>query len=463
MIDALLLAALLVLSAFFSGSEIALFSIPQARARALADEGRRGSHALAELRSEPDRLLVTILIGNNVVNIAAASIATFLATRAFGSAGVGLATGIVTILVLFFGEITPKSFASVHAVPFALFAAPILRGLSRALFFLVIPLEALTRMLVPRGPGRSTPGITEMEIRRLTQMGHLAGAIEEHERQLIERAFLLDTTRAWEVMTPRVDVFAWPSDRTVADLAPELGDCPYSRIPVYGESLDDITGILYLRDAFEALVDGRGDASLASLARDPFFVPGSLALVELLREFQARRMHMGVVVDEYGGTDGLVTLEDLLEELVGEIVDEVDVPEETIVRVNRDEALADGSADLRDLNEVLGTDFPVAEHRSLNGYLLEELGRVPRAGEIVERQGLRIEVLGGTDTQVTRVRLVRSGTRREERGGRSTVTPGAEGGEPGAEGGATRAGEERQGVRRTEEERGAADGTGPAA
>lgn len=169
MIEAVALLVLLLLSAFFSGSEIALFSISQARARALADEGRRGSGALAELRSQPDRLLITILIGNNVVNIAAASIATFEATRAFGSAGVGLATGAVTLLVLFFGEITPKSFASSHAVSFSLFAAPIVLGLSRALFFLVVPLEHLTRMFVPRGASRSAPGVTEMEIRRLAQ------------------------------------------------------------------------------------------------------------------------------------------------------------------------------------------------------------------------------------------------------------------------------------------------------
>ncbi len=419
MIELALLVMLLLLSAFFSGSEIALFSVPQARARALADEGRRGSAALAELRANPDRLLITILIGNNVANIAAASIATFEATRALGSAGVGLATGAVTLLVLFFGEITPKSFASSRAVPFSLFAAPILRTLSRALFFLVVPLEAVTRLLVPRGAGRN-PGVTEMEIRRLTQMGHLAGAIEEHERQLIERAFLMDTTRAWEVMTPRVDIFAWPGDRTVAAVEAELEGVPYSRIPVYDQSLDDVTGVVYLRDVFEALVEGRGDASLGELSREAFFVPSTVTLVELLREFQARRVHMGVVVDEYGGTDGLVTMEDILEELVGEIVDEVDIPEETIVRINPDEALVEGSADLRDINDVFGTDLPVAEHRSLNGYLLEELGRVPRPQELIERRGLRMEILGSTDTQVTRVRLVRSEAAGRS-GGRSTL------------------------------------------
>jgi CBS domain containing-hemolysin-like protein len=396
---------LLVLSGFFSGSEIACFSISQARVRALAEEGRRGSGSLLRLRSDPDRLLITILIGNNVANIGAASLATFLATRALGSAGVGVATGAVTLLVLFFGEITPKSFSAANATRISLLAAPFLEVLSRLLFFLVGPLTALTRTLLPRSPRGSATGVSEAEIRSLTQMGHVAGAIEEHERELIERTFLLDTTRVWEVMTPRVDVFAWPEDRTAEEIAGELAEVPYSRIPVYGESLDDVTGVLYLRDAYQALVSGRPEATLGELAREPFFVPETLTLVQLLREFQARRIHLGMVVDEHGGTDGLVTLEDVLEELVGEIVDEVDVLEETVIGVGRNELLVDGSADLRRINEHLGMSLPMGEHRTLNGYLLEELGRVPQPGETVDRGRLSIEVLGATDTQVTRARV----------------------------------------------------------
>lgn len=431
----LLFLVLLALSGFFSGSEIALFSISQARARALADEGRAGAASLVAMKSTPDRLLVTILVGNNVVNIAAASLATWLTTRAMGSAGVGVATGIVTVLVLFFGEITPKSYAAANPARLSLIAAPILQFLSRVLFFLVGPLASLTRKMVPRKGRRGGHGVTEAEIRRMTQMGHVAGVIEEHEREIIERTFLLDTTRAWEVMVPRVDVFAWEAERSLLQIMDELGRVPFSRIPVYRESLDDIVGVLYLRDAYQALIAGRDDLTLGELAREPFFVPETLTLVELLGEFQARRIHLGIVVDEYGGTDGLITLEDILEELVGDIVDEVDVPEQSMVRVDRNQVLVDGSTDLREINQYFHTTLPAVEHRSLNGYLLEELGEVPQAGETLRREDLLIEVLGATETQVTRARVTARGrpghaeaVREAERLAREQRTEGTEGG-----------------------------------
>ena len=401
-----LLVALVALSAFFSGSEIAFFTVSPAKARALAEEGRRGAQALVRVKANPDRLLVTILIGNNTANILAASIATWVATRALGSAGVGLATGVITLLVLFFGEITPKSFAVANASRLALGAAPVMEFLSRVLFFLVIPLERLTRALLPerRHPG---PRITEGEIRSMTQLGHAGGTIDEHERLLIERVFTFDTTQAWEIMTPRVEIFAWSEDRRLADVAQELRTVPYSRIPVYAESLDDISGVLYARDAYQALIAGQRDVPLRHLAREPLFVPESVTLIQLLRDFQTRRIHMGIVVDEHGGTDGVVTLEDILEELVGEIHDEVDVPEELIVRINRNEILVRGTADLREINHYFNASFPLLEQRSLNGYLLQEFGRVPEPDETLERDGIRIRVLDASDTQVVHARLSR--------------------------------------------------------
>ncbi len=402
----LLLALLLVLSGFFSGAEIALFSVSPARARALLEEKHRGATALFELKASPDRMLVTILIGNNIANISAAAVATYTATQIFGSAGVGVATGVMTLLVLFFGEIAPKSFAVANAVAISLFAAPILLALSRILFFLVIPLESLARAMLPEGAG-GVETVTEGEIRIMTRMGHQAGEIEEHERRLVERAFALDRTQVWKVMTPRVDMFAWQDSLRLADIETELRRVPHSRIPVYGESPDDVTGVLYLRDAYEALVSGLHEAELRELARPPLFVPGSVPLIELFRDFQKGRVHLGLVVDEHGGIDGLVTLEDILEELVGEIEDETDVPDETILPIGRDVILVRGSADLRDINRYFHTAFPVQEHRSLNGYLLNEFGRVPEPREAIEREGVRVEVLRATETQVTRARLTR--------------------------------------------------------
>jgi len=402
----LVLALLIALSGFFSGSEIALFSIPDTRAEGLADEGRRGARALVRVKSNADRLLITLLIGNNVANIGAASVATYAATEAFGSAGVGIATGGMTLLVLFFGEIVPKSFAAANAERISLAIAPIFLALSKALAVLVVPLEALTRSVLPSSEG-VIPTVTEAEIRALTEIGHEVGEIDPHERRIIQQAFKLDTTQAWEVMTPRVGIFAWPADRALSDIAPELQTVPFSRIPVYGDSLDEVTGILYVRDAYQALVSGQRDVELGWLAREAMFVPASVVLSQLLAEFQARRIHAGIVVDEHGGTDGLITLEDILEELVGEIVDETDVPSEPFKRVGKDTIVVEGGVDLREINHFFNCTLPVLEHRSLNGYLMQVFGRVPDPQESAEVEGLRIEVISSSDKNVTRARITR--------------------------------------------------------
>jgi CBS domain containing-hemolysin-like protein len=353
----LVLTLLIALSAFFSGSEIALFSIPATRAQALAKEGRRGARTLVRLKSNADRLLITLLIGNNVANIGAASVATYAATEAFGSAGVGIATGGMTLLVLFFGEIVPKSFAAANAEKISLAIAPIFLGLSKVLAVLVVPLETITRAVLPSSEG-IIPTVTEAEIRTLTEIGHEVGEIDPHERRIIQQAFKLDTTQTWEVMTPRVGIFAWPADRTLSEIASELQTVRFSRIPVYRNSLDEITGILYVRDAYQALVSGQRDVQLGRLAREAMFIPATVVLSQLLPEFQARRIHAGIVVDEHGGTDGLITLEDILEELVGEIVDETDVPTEPFKRVGKDTIVVEGGVDLREINHFFNCALP---------------------------------------------------------------------------------------------------------
>jgi putative hemolysin len=301
----------------------------------------------------------------------------------------------------------PMGVAASYGLRIALVTAPALLVITRALGPLLLLLGRLSGIRPDRRD--TVSAITETEIRQLTALGHTEGEIEEHERELIERAFRLDETKTWEIMTPRVDVYAWQASKSLVDIAGELGTVRYSRVPVYGESIDDINGVLYLRDAYQALVTGQRDVPLRILAREPLVVPGSLPLSQLLREFQNRRIHLAVVVDEYGGTDGVVTLEDVLEELVGEIVDETDLAEDALTRISRNEVLAWGDADLREINHYFNSALPQLEHRSLNGYLLEELGRVPEPGERFEREGLLIEVLEATETQVMRALLRRLG------------------------------------------------------
>lgn len=401
----LLLLIALVASGFFSAAEAALFSLGEARIRALVDEGYRGSVALAQLRSRPERLLVLLRMGDAFCDVLAAAVAGYLAAP-WGGVGVAVAVALATLAVLLFGELLPVNFSMSRGQKIALFVSPPLLPLSRVLMPLLALLERLARA-VPEEPVAEVPGITETELRQLQALGHGEEPIEEHERRIIERAFRLDETQAWDIMTPRVDIFAWQDSQTLAHIAPQLGTVPYSRVPVFGESVDDVTGVLYVRDAYQALLTGQRDVPLRALAREPLVVPGSVSLTTLLRDFQNRRIHLAIVVDEYGGTDGLVTLEDVLEELVGEIVDETDLAEDAIVRVSRSEIVAAGDADLREINHFFNTSFPQLEHRSLNGYLLDELGRVPEAGERLERDGIIIDVLEATETQVTRARLRR--------------------------------------------------------
>ena len=402
----LILLFALALSAVFSAAELAIFSLSDARIRALADEGRRGATALAQLRERPDRFLVPVRLGDALGDIAAAGAAAAIGFGLGDLYGLLIAGAVVTAVVVVLGELFPVMFALHRAVPVALALAPTLRFLSRLFAPLLAVLVRLARIESPPATPSVGP-ITETEMRELGVLHSSDGVIEEHERQLIEGAFRLDEITAWDIMTPRVDIFAWKDSLRLADIAPELGAVPYSRIPVYDESIDDVTGILYLRDAYQALTAGQRDVRLRTLARQPLVVPGSVPVSRLLRDFQARRIQLALVADEYGGVDGLDTLEDVLEELVGEIEDERDVAEEVIVRVSRNEIVAAGDADLREINHVFNIALPQLEHRSLNGYLLEELGHVPEPGERVVTDGVVIEVLEASEMQVLRARLKR--------------------------------------------------------
>ncbi len=401
----LVLLLALALSAVFSAGELAIFSLSDARIRILADEGRGGAVALARLRERPDRLVVLLRLGDTVGDVTAAAAGVALGYTLGGAYGILIGAAIAAVLIVLLGELIPVTIALGRAVPVALVLAPVLLVLSRLLWPLLAVFERLGR-LYP-GAAADVGSTAGAEMRELGVLRGGDGVIEEHERQLIEGAFRLDKITAWDIMTPRVDIFSWKDSLRLADIAPELGTVPYSRIPVYGENIDDVTGILYLRDVYQALIAGQRDVRLRALAREPLVVPGSVPVSQLLRDFQARRIHLALVADEYGGIDGLVTLEDVLEELVGEIVDEMDVDEEPIQRVSRTEIIAAGDADLREINHAFNIALPQLEHRSLNGFLLEELGHVPEPGETVEVDGVSIEVLEATETQVVRARLRR--------------------------------------------------------
>jgi CBS domain containing-hemolysin-like protein len=357
-------------------------------------------------------------LGDALSDVTAGAIAAYLAYLRWNLLGLFIAIVAITLIVLLLGELVPMAIGMHWSVRIALWMSTPLLWATRILRFPLYALEKLAGIVHDRSANTAAQ-VTESEIRELTLLGHSEGAIEEHERQLIERAFRLDETKAWEIMTPRVDMFAWEDSMTLSEIAPLLGTVRFSRVPVYRDTIDNVSGVLYLRDAHQALLSGQRDVPLGELAREPLVVPGSVPLSKLLRDFQTRRIHMAIVVDEYGGTDGLVTLEDVLEELVGEIVDETDVAEENLVRVTRHELVAKGEADLREINHFFNTSLPQLEHRSLNGYLLDEFGHVPEPGDRIEREGIVIEVLEATETQVLRARLQRASALPPESGSRA--------------------------------------------
>lgn len=402
---AIILGVALLLSAFLTAAEVALFSLADNRVRALV-ENVHGP--LARIQARPRSLLVLLRFGDGLAAVAVGVSAFSIGHQLWPLWGGMVALLLATLLLVAVGELLPRRLMPEPGVRFAVAIAPGLLLVSRLLRPLLYPLERITVSL-PEPRLTSVSEITESELRQLTALGRSGGALDEHEGQIIERAFRLEDTRVWDIMTPRVDIFAWQDALTLGEISAQFGSVPYSRIPVYGESVDDVTGVLYLRDAYQALIAGKQDLELRSLARQPLVVPGSLPLTRLLRDFQNRRIHLALVVDEYGGIDGLVTLEDVLEELVGEIEDETDVTEISIIRVSRNEIIAEGDTELREINHIFNTALPLLEHRSLNGYLMAELGRVPEPQERLERQGLEIEVLDASETQLLRARITRMG------------------------------------------------------
>ncbi len=381
----------------------AVFRLGASRVRTLADEGFSGSTALVQIRSNPGSLRYGLRLISALLVLAAMGIGVLGATEAWGAMSATVVVLISAVVVFIVADALPRGLASRHPVRIALAAAPIILSVSRLVAALGVPFQLLENSSGWGGEHSAE----ERELREIQELGRQEGMLDAEENLLVERAFRLDEATAWDVMTPRVEIFAWRESTTIGEILGDLPSVPYSRVPVYAESVDDITGIVYVREAYRAFIASGGEQTLLSIARDPFFVPGSLSLAQLLQDFQTRRIHMGIVADEFGGTDGLITLEDVLEELVGEIVDETDLEEQLIVHVSADQVIVDAGKDLRDINLALGVALPNSDHRSLNGFILDELGHVPAKGERMERSGVQIEIVESSDTQVTRAKLTR--------------------------------------------------------
>mgnify|MGYP000999234377 CR=1 FL=1 len=351
----LCLLALIVLSALFSASETALSSIGKIKIRQLVDEGIKNAKRVEGLKKNTPRLLSTLLVGNNLVNIAASSIATSIAISLYPEGGVLIATAVMTVVLLIFGEITPKTLASNRPSEISLLLA---RFVSFAVFVFT-PAAAVFNFITSK---------------TIVNVSHEEGFLESDEKQMINNLFDFGDSKAKDIMIPRTDMCAVPDNISYRGLVSVFKTEQFSRLPVYHDSIDNITGIVYLKDI--AFLKA-SDFDISNVLRDALFTYESKETLELLSLMRIKKMQVAIVLDEYGGTAGLITMEDLLEEIVGDISDEYDINENDIIRLKENEYLVNGSAKLDDVNDVLGTDFTSEDFDSMGGYIIGELGRFP--------------------------------------------------------------------------------------
>jgi len=394
-VEIVILSALIGLSGFFSGLEVALVGIRKSKVIQLFNDKKKGSKALHKLKTNPSWMMSSVNLGNNLVNVGASALATSLAIRLFGNDGLGIAVGIMTFLILVFGEITPKTYCNANSTKIALRYAPVLLGFSYAFYPVVKFFEIITKGVVKlTGSSYTPPPITEEDIKGVIEQGMAEKALEKEEMELVHSALNFDDTVIRSVMTPRTKMFSLNSKMLLFEALPQINQSGHSRIPIFGDSSDDIVGFIHAKDVLKELEQDNEGVSLKEIARNPVFASQEKMVSSLLKEMQGRKTHMAIVVDEHGGVEGLVTLEDLLEEIVGEIEDESDLTRKIgYERIDPDTIITNGDIEIDIINEIFNTKVPEGDdYASLNGLLHERLQDIPQEGDKIEVEGLRIIV-----------------------------------------------------------------------
>jgi putative hemolysin len=405
-----MILVLLMGSGFFSSSEIAMFSLPAHQIDAMIDEGKRGARAIKSLKQEPHRLLVTILVGNNMVNITMSSISTTIIGFYFDPGTAVLVSSFgITSMVLIFGESAPKSYAVENTESWARTIAPPLKIVGKVLWPLITIFYYLTNAVNKITGGESgieETYVTREELRNMIKTGEREGVLDEEERQLLQRTLRFADATAKEVMTPRLDMSAIPDDATVESAIQQAIQSGHARLPVYGDSLDNVVGIFDIRDLDESDYDTFGDREVREVINPTLHVPESKDVDELLSEMRDNRMHMVIVIDEFGATEGLITMEDVLEELVGEIL--VGDEDHPIEFVDDDTVVVDGSVNIEEINEALNIVLPEGEEfETVAGFIFNRAGRLVEEGEefVYENVTLRAEEVENTRIQQARVTI----------------------------------------------------------
>jgi len=386
--------------------ETAFISLSEIRIQHLIEQNRRGIQLVKDLKDNNERLIITILIGNNLVNIAASSIATAITIQTFESNAIGIAVGIMTLVILIFGEIVPKNIAIANNEQIAIFAAPVIRVLQYVLFPFIKLLELFTLFISKPFQDSSEPIITEEEIKSVVSLGEEVGEVEEDERIMIHNIFRFSDLQVNEIMIDRTMMFSIDAVMSLQDVAQEIVDRGYSRIPVYEEKPDRMIGILYSKDVLKAILSENGSDSVKDLIRPAMFVPETMLLDDLLREFQKDKVHIALVADEHGGISGLITIEDILEEIVGEIYDETDNEQIMIRKISENKSIVRGETEIEAVNEAMQLTLSEKEdYETISGFILAELRHIPEKGEELKIENTVIRVTKADEKRIIEVEI----------------------------------------------------------
>ncbi len=408
--DVLILLGLIVLSAVISTAEIGFFSVNSTKLKALAQTGNTRAKLALHLRSDPQKLLSTILVGDRLVGVATPMYATFLTLSIYGGQttfdeAIAVMVGLLTFVLLVAVDVIPKTLAAKFAVPVTLNMAYPVYGvqlLLKPLLFVIVPLI----YKLTGGKGLTLPLVTEEELKIMLDEGGKTGTIEFEKVKMIKNVFQLKDITAEDAMTPRLYVFSLDGNLRLKEAQELLYNSKYSRIPVYDGTLDNITGILYKTRALTELAKGQNEAKLKDIAYPPLFVPSGKTADDLMKQFQQEKRHMAVVVNEFGGVMGIVTLEDLLEEVVGEIMDETDITEELIKRLGKNHILVHSRTEVRKVNDFLKVDLG-DEAVTIGGLIQQELGRIPKVGEELRIANCRILIHEAEPRSIRSVQIFR--------------------------------------------------------
>lgn len=400
------LIILIMLSSFFSASETALMSISKIRVRHMAEENIKGANRVKELVDNPSSLLASILVGNNVVNIASSSLATVLAISLIGSKGVAISTILMTIIVLIFGEITPKTLASQNSEQVSLRVANPIFIVSKILKPVVIITTTISNFFIKLLGGKSDsnkPFITEDELKTIVDVSEEEGILNLEEKDMIHNVFQFGDLYAKDVMVQRVDIIALDIEESLDKIISVIKEEGFSRIPIYSDTIDNIVGILNVKDII--FMEDTKNFTLKNYMREITYTYEFRKVTELFKDMNKNRQHMVVVLDEYGGTVGIVTIEDLIEEIVGDISDEYDDEEPEIYVVKEDEYIVGGSVRIEDINELIGTRIESEEFDSIGGFIIGVLGRFPNISEEINYSNYRFIIEDIDRNRIKKIRI----------------------------------------------------------